>query len=143
MSAQEISAATIDFFNHIHHQAHQVMTTFEDSRTEKSRRLAAFEKLFKEEAAREEKQALESIAVILANLTSKKTAMVVEASKNVYDLDIQENKKLQQQMLSMQQISTDAKEELNNYVAKMENCFMKNTFSVAESRAMIENCLQE
>lgn len=143
MSAQEISAATIDFFNHIHHQAHQVMTTFEDSRTEKSRRLAAFEKLFKEEAAREEKQALESIAVILANLTSKKTAMVVEASKNVYDLDIQENKKLQQQMLSMQQISSDAKEELNNYVAKMENCFMKNTFSVAESRAMIENCLQE
>lgn len=67
----------------------------------------------------------------------------MEASKNVHDLDIQENKKLQQQMLSMQQISSDAKEELNNYVAKMENCFMKNTFSVAESRAMIENCLQE
>lgn len=143
MSAQQISKATVDFFNHLHHQAHNVMTTFEDGQTEKSRKLAAFEKLFKEEAAREEKQALENIAIILANLTSKKTALVMEASKNVHDLDIQENKKLQQQMLSMQQISTDAKEELCNYVAKTEKRFIENTFSLAESRAMIESSLQE
>lgn len=94
----------MDFFNDIHRQASKLKTILEESQTEKSKELDNFKKTFKvrfyagewihvkinwrietdkhpllykqEEAAKEEKDALEKIAVILANLTSRKTAMV-------------------------------------------------------------------
>ncbi|GLT89628.1 hypothetical protein SLE2022_076050 [Rubroshorea leprosula] len=142
-SAQEISNATADFLTDIYDQASEFMTTLEEWQTKKSQQLANFEKIFKEEAAREEKLALEKITSILANLTSKKTVLVSEASRNINDSGMQENRVLQHQMSMMQQVSTDAKEELSKYIAKMERHFIEDTFSAAESRSAMEDHLQD
>ncbi|KDP35584.1 hypothetical protein JCGZ_09022 [Jatropha curcas] len=142
-SSQVISKATMDFFSDLHCQASKVMTALRESQIKKINQLADFEKMFKEEAAREEKQALENITNILAALTSRKTAMVSEASRNIQDLSIQETRRFQQEMSSIQQVSTDAEEEISRYVEKVETHFIEDTFSVAESRAVMENILQE
>ncbi|EEF29376.1 kinesin-like protein KIN-5B [Ricinus communis] len=142
-SSQVISKAAVNFFCDLHHQASNVITALQESQIKKSHQLADFEKSFKEEAAREEKQALASIAEILATLTSRRTAVVSEASRNIHDLNLQENNRFQKDMSSMQQVSTDAKEEINRYVEQVERHFMEDTFSVAESRVIIENVLHE
>ncbi|KAA8518861.1 hypothetical protein F0562_016365 [Nyssa sinensis] len=143
VSAQVISKATVDFFNDLNHCVSKLMTILEESQIDKSHQLATFEKIFKEEAAREEKQAMEKIVVILATLTAKKTAMVSEASKNIQDSTIQGNKILLQEMSNMQQVSADAKKEMNEYIEKVKSQFLEDTFISAETRAAMENCLQE
>lgn len=142
-SAHEISKVTADFLADIHHQASEFMTTLEERQTKKFQQLANFEKTFKVEAEREEKQALEKITSILANLTSKKTAMVSEASRSIKDTDFQENKTLQHHMSMIQQISTDAKDGLSKYKEKAEQHFIEDTFLAAESRAFMEDHLQD
>ncbi|KAJ9180760.1 hypothetical protein P3X46_008969 [Hevea brasiliensis] len=142
-SSQVISKATVDFFNDLSCHASKVMTALQESQVKKIHQLADFEKMFKEEAAREEKQAFENIAEILAALTSRKTAMVSEISRNIQDLTIQEAKRFQQAMYSMQQVSSDAKEEISRYAEKAQMHFIEDTFSVAESRVAMENVHQE
>ncbi|KAJ0089052.1 hypothetical protein Patl1_31944 [Pistacia atlantica] len=143
VSAKEISKATVDFFSDLYQKASNVMTMLEVSQAQNSKELANFDKTFKEEAAKEEKEALDKIAVILSNLTSKKSAMVSEASKNAQDSSIQQNKRLQREISSMQQVSTDARTELSKYVEKVESHFMQDTFSAAESRTIIDNYIEE
>ncbi|XVE61822.1 hypothetical protein DITRI_Ditri06bG0070100 [Diplodiscus trichospermus] len=96
-----------------------------------------------EEAAREEKKALEMIAAILATLTSNNCAMVSEASRNLKESGIQDNRTLQQQIILLQQVSADAGKEMSKYLDKMESKFVEDTFSVAESRGVMEDGLQE
>lgn len=43
----------------------------------------------------------------------------------------------------MQQVATDARKELSKDLEKVESHFMEDTFSAAESQAVMENCLQE
>ncbi|XP_021289171.1 kinesin-like protein KIN-5B [Herrania umbratica] len=143
ISAQEISKATVDFMTDITNQASKLMTTLEEAQTKKSQQLTNFGNRFKEEAAREEKQALEKIAAILATLTSNRTAMVEEASRNMKDTDIQDNRILQQQISVLQQVTADAGKEMSKYMEKMESHFMEDTFSVAESRGIMEDGLKE
>ncbi|KAK0585310.1 hypothetical protein LWI29_026650 [Acer saccharum] len=142
-SAQEISKATVDFFSDIHHQASKLMIILEESHTEKSKELDHFKKMFKEEAAKEEKEAIEKITMILATLTSKKTSMVSEASSNIQDSSIQQKMRLQNEIVSIQQVSTDATMELSKHMERVESHFMEDTFSAAESKAIMENYLQE
>ncbi|GMP50697.1 hypothetical protein CsSME_00017210 [Camellia sinensis var. sinensis] len=142
-SAEVISRATIDFFNDLSHRAFQLKALLEESQIDKSHQLATFERMFKEEAAREEKQAMEKIAAILASLTAKKTAMVSEASRNIEDSTTQGNKRLLQGIFSMQQVSGDAKEEVNVYLEKVKRHFLEDTFTSAETKATMESCLQE
>ncbi|XVE96823.1 hypothetical protein REPUB_Repub02eG0256200 [Reevesia pubescens] len=143
ISAQEISKATITFLTDINNQASKFLTTLEETETKKFQQLTNFENRFKEEAAREEKQALEKIAAILATLTSNKSAMVSEASRNMKDLGIQDNRILQQQMSVLQQVSADARNEMNKYIEKMETNFVEDNFLVAESRGIMGDGLQE
>ncbi|XWS67011.1 hypothetical protein CRYUN_Cryun05aG0249500 [Craigia yunnanensis] len=143
ISAQEISKATVDFLTDINNQASKFMTTLEETQTKKSQQLTNFEDRFKEEAAREEKLAMEKIAAILATLTSNRSAMVSEASRNMKDLNIQDNRILQQQISVLQQVSADAGKETSKHIAKMESHFMEDTFSMAESRGIMEDGLQE
>lgn len=56
---------------------------------------------------------------------------------------MQQNKRLQKEISSMQQVSTDAKKELSKYAQKVESHFMEDTFSAAESRVIMENNIQE
>lgn len=143
VSSQVISKASVDFFNDLHHRASKLMTTLEGSQKQKFHQVETFEKMFKEESAREEKLAMEKIAVILANLTSKKTAMVSETSRYIQDSCMEENKRLQQEISNMQQIAVHAKKEVGEYLGKVEKHFLEDTFSAAENMAVMENYLQE
>ncbi|KAK2976567.1 hypothetical protein RJ640_024188, partial [Escallonia rubra] len=143
VSAQVFSRVTLDFFNDLNHRASKLMTVVEENQLDKSHHLATFEKMFKEGTARDEQQAMENIAAILANLTAKRTAMVSEASRNIQDISLQEKKILLQEMFSMQKVSADAMEELNIHNEKVKSHFFEDTFSSAEVRATMENCLQE
>ncbi|KAG8500871.1 hypothetical protein CXB51_002909 [Gossypium anomalum] len=143
ISAQEISKATFHFLTDINNQASKFMTVLEEMEAKKSQQLTNFENRFKEEAAREEKQAIEKIAAILATLTSNRSAMVSEASGCMKDMDIQDNRTLRQQMSMMQQVSADVGKEMYKYIEKVESHFVKDTFSAAESRGIMEDGLQE
>ncbi|XP_021819053.1 kinesin-like protein KIN-5B [Prunus avium] len=143
ISTQVISKATGNFFDDLHDRACQVMRSLEESQIQRVHQLVNFEKMFKEEAAKEEKQAMEKIAVILATLTSKKASIVSKASTNIQDTSKQDNTRLQKEMFVIQQVATDAGKELSEYFGKVESNFMTDTFSAAESHAIMENCLQE
>ncbi|KAL0375177.1 UNVERIFIED_CONTAM: Kinesin-like protein KIN-5B [Sesamum radiatum] len=142
-SAQVISSAAINFSNDLHRRASELMQLFEQSQAEKSLGLQNFEKMFKEEAQREEKIALEKIAVILSTLTARKTNIVSKASKGFEDSNIQESKRVLLELSSMQQVLTSEMEELNKYVEKVKDHYVDETFSSTEYRATIENYLQE
>lgn len=43
----------------------------------------------------------------------------------------------------MQQVAVHAKKEVSEYLGKVENHFVEDTFSVAETMAVMENYLQE
>ncbi|KAM7509768.1 hypothetical protein LguiB_008643 [Lonicera macranthoides] len=143
VSAQVISRATVDFYNELSHHASKLMTVVEENQIYKSNQLATFEKKFKEEAAREEKLAMEKIAAILATLTADRTAMVSKASRNIEDTNIQESKLLREEMSNMHQVSAVAKEGLNEYIEQVKSHFMEDAFASAEIKATMENCLQE
>jgi kinesin family protein 11 len=68
---------------------------------------------------------------------------VSEVSSDIYDTRVRENKILQRELSNMQKASSNAKEGLSKYVEKLERHFMEDTFSVAESKAVMENLLQE
>ncbi|XP_050384584.1 kinesin-like protein KIN-5B [Argentina anserina] len=142
-SAQVISKATVNFFDDLQNHASEVMKVIESSQVKRFHQLVNFEKMFKEEAAKDEKLAFDKITSILENLTSKKISMVSEASINIQHTDTQEHSILQKEVLNMQQVATDARKELSQHMEKVESHFMEDTFSAAESQVIMENCLQE
>ncbi|CAN8316834.1 unnamed protein product [Cochlearia groenlandica] len=142
-SAQEISNATSNIFSNIYKEAHSMMESIRASQSEKSRQLTTFEMMFKEEADREEKQALNDIGLILSKLTIKKTAMVSDASRSIREHDIQEEKRLQEQISGMQQVSIGAKEELCEYLKKAKTQFTENTIASAESITVMDTYLED
>ncbi|KAI3474061.1 hypothetical protein Pfo_028849 [Paulownia fortunei] len=143
VSAQVISSAAINFSNDLHRRASELMKHLEQSQTQKSLRLQNFEKMFKEEAFREEKLAMEKIAVILSTLTARKTDMVSKASKSFEDSTVQESKRLMLELSNMQQVLTSEMMELNDYAEKAKDHYVDGTFSSTECRVTIENLLQE
>lgn len=142
-SARVVSEAATNFFDDIHLRSSRVKKILEENQNERFEQLANFEKKFKEEVEREEVQALENIAAILATLTSNKTAMVSEASRNIKDTSMQQSKRLQLEMLNMQQVSKDGTKEVSRYVENVINNFVEQIFSASDIKATMENCLLE
>ncbi|ESQ52380.1 hypothetical protein EUTSA_v10016170mg [Eutrema salsugineum] len=142
-SAQEISDAASTIFSNIYNQAHGMVEAIRASQTEKSKQLAAFEMRFKEEAEREEKQALDDISLILSKITSKKNAMVSDASRSIREHDTEEEKRLHDQISGMQQVSIGAKKELCDYLKKAKTQFTENTIASAESITVMDSYLED
>ncbi|KAK1392615.1 kinesin-like protein KIN-5B [Heracleum sosnowskyi] len=142
-SARGISKATVDFFNDVSSHASNLAEMLEESQKYKSNQLAEFVKMFKEEAAKEEQLAMEKIAATLADLTTKRVAIVSEASKNIENTNLQENKVFLQEMSKMQQVSVSANKELNDFAERMKIQFIEETFTSAETKAMIAGCIEE
>ncbi|CAN1775497.1 Kinesin-like protein KIN-5B [Linum perenne] len=141
--AQMITKATMDFFSDINFQASKVTTALEESQIKQSDLLSNFQTTFQEETVREEKQALEDITKILRNLTSKRTTMVAEASRNMQGLRIEEHKKMQQEINNIHQISTDANDDMNRYAQEVERNFIEDSFSMAESSVAMKDAIRE
>ncbi|CAN1275076.1 Kinesin-like protein KIN-5B [Linum perenne] len=141
--AQMITKATMDFFSDINVQASKVTTALEESQIKQSDLLSNFQTTFQEETVREEKQALEDITKILRNLTSKRTTMVAEASRNMQGLRIEEHKKMQQEINNIHQISTDANDDMNRYAQEVERNFIEDSFSMAESSVAMKDAIRE
>ncbi|KAK7279432.1 hypothetical protein RJT34_24485 [Clitoria ternatea] len=142
-SARVVSEAALNFFDDIHLCSSRVMKILEETQNERFQQLANFEKKFKEEVEREDGQALEKIAAILAALTSKRTAMVSEASRNMQDTSVEQSKRLQQEMLNMKQVSKDATKEVSEYVENVKSHFVEQILSSSDIKATMENCLLE
>ncbi|KAG5112882.1 hypothetical protein AAZX31_13G116600 [Glycine max] len=142
-SARVVSEAAVNFFDDIHLRSSRVMKILEENQNERFQQLTNFEKKFKEEVEREEEQALEKIAEILAALTSKKTAMVSEASRHMQDTSMQQSKRLQLEMLNMQQVSKDGTKEVDEYVENVKSHYVQQIFSASDIKATMENCLLE
>lgn len=143
VSAHVVSKATMDFFNDVHNHASEIKSIIEECHAERVCQLNDFEKKFKEEAAREERLALEQVAVILGNLTSKKNKMVSEAANGIIDLSTREEQRLHHQTTHMQHIAADGRKELTEYIVEAENNFLEDTFSAGESRAVLDSCFEE
>lgn len=143
VSAQVISSATINFSNDLHRRASELMKLLEQSQAKKSLRLQNFEKMFKEEASREEELAMEKIAAILSTLTSKRTDMVSKASKCIEDSTVEESKKLLQELSNMQNVLTSEVRDLSEYAEKVKDLYVDETFSSAQCRVAMENSLLE
>ncbi|XP_057427168.1 kinesin-like protein KIN-5B [Lotus japonicus] len=142
-SARKVSEATVNFFNDIHLRTSRVMRTLEETQNETFDQLAKFEKKFKDEVTRDEEQALEKIAAILASLTSKRTAMVSEASRNMQDTSMQQSNRLQLEMVNMQQVSKDATKEVGEYIQIAKSQFVNQVYSASDIEATMVNCLLE
>ncbi|KAL2323334.1 hypothetical protein Fmac_027713 [Flemingia macrophylla] len=142
-SARVVSEAAVNFFNDIHLRSSKVMKILEETQNERFQHLANFEKKFKEEVEREEGQALEKIAAILASLTSTRTAMVSEASRHMQDTSMQQSKRLQLEMFNMQQVSKDGTKEVHKYVENVKNHFVDQVFSASEIKAIMDDDLLE
>ncbi|KAK4759636.1 hypothetical protein SAY87_022767 [Trapa incisa] len=141
-SAQTMTKATLVFVNDLYSQASEVIKLLEETRAEKNQQLAKFEKMFQEEAAREEKQALEQVAAILETLTLKRTQKFSDASNSIKDSNTRDIKRLQKEMLHMQTLSGNTRNELTEYMARVENNFYADTFSTSESWAIMNSCFQ-
>ncbi|KAI3991527.1 hypothetical protein MKX01_017146 [Papaver californicum] len=143
VSAQVISKATIDFFDDLNQRTSKLIIILEETQAEKSHQLAAFGKAFQEESAKEEKLALEKIAEIIGTLTSKKTAIVAVALKNFDEENIEVSKRLQNEVFEVQHVSEDAKNNWNEYSETLKKNFTEDAFAAAESKATMENILEE
>ncbi|GJY59500.1 integrase, catalytic region, zinc finger, CCHC-type containing protein [Tanacetum coccineum] len=105
--------------------------------------LAAFEKNFKEDAAKEEQLAIENISAILRNLISKQTLRVSQVSGKIDEVSSQDNKMMLQDVSNMMQVSDDGKTEANKYIEKVKSLFTEETCISTESSTLLENCREE
>ncbi|MCH83838.1 125 kDa kinesin-like protein, partial [Trifolium medium] len=123
-------------------EANDVIDSIHNSLDEQKQLVAfSIQQQEEEEVARDEEEALDKISTILSNLTSKRIAMVSEASRNMQDTSVQQSKKLQLEMLNLQQVSKDATKEVNEYVENANNQFVEQIFSVNNFKATMEDCL--
>ncbi|KVH99960.1 Kinesin, motor domain-containing protein [Cynara cardunculus var. scolymus] len=147
MSAHEISRATIDFFNDLSQRATKLMAVLEENHKTRSHQLAAFEKKFKEDAAREEHLAIENISEIIRNLTAKQTSRVSEASRKIDHLSSQDNKILLQDISNMLQVSDDGKAEVGYSLLHWDNTQLAidrlNESSMVETESFIREKIHE
>ncbi|MED6172733.1 hypothetical protein PIB30_118108 [Stylosanthes scabra] len=67
--------------------------------------------------------------------------MVSEASRNMQDLSTQHSKRLQQEMLNIQQVSKDATKEVCEYVENSKCHFVEQICSANVSKSSMENSL--
>ncbi|XP_051130150.1 kinesin-like protein KIN-5B [Andrographis paniculata] len=142
-SAKAISHAAIDFSNDLRTRAFKLIQLLEQNQIEKSNRFHTFEEKFKNEALKEEKLAMDKIAVILSTLTSMKTDMVSKASKSLEDSCIQESQSVMLELSNIREVLASETMELNDYMEKAKDRYVEDTFSSTECRAALENTLQE
>ncbi|KAK1271234.1 putative 125 kDa kinesin-related protein [Acorus gramineus] len=118
VSTLVISKTTIDFFNDFHSRASRLMKILEENHIERSCQIASFEMKFKVDS-------------------------VSEALKNMSDVNIEDKRKLEQEMFSIQKVSEDAKKEWNSYIRKVESQIQEDTFTMAGARGTMEHILQD
>ncbi|XP_054817526.1 kinesin-like protein KIN-5B [Prosopis cineraria] len=143
ISAQLISEAALNFFDDIQQHSSRAVKIIEETQNERTDQLLKFEKLFKEEAAKEEEQALEKIVAILANLTSNRNVRVSEASRNMQDTSLKQSKRLLLEMYNVQKISEDATKEVGKNVENVKSHFTVQSVFASDAKTLMENCLQD
>ncbi|KAL4198691.1 hypothetical protein AMTRI_Chr03g141330 [Amborella trichopoda] len=143
VSTQLISKTTVDFLENLHTNASMINKVLDESQTEKSRKLADFEKAFKQNSAEEDKMVLEKIAKLLATSSARKADIIATAIQDMDTTATNETEKLQHNVCKIQQVSVEAKREWNAYIEKVESQFQENTFAAGGIRSKMETNLQE
>ncbi|GAB4833750.1 hypothetical protein Ancab_031999 [Ancistrocladus abbreviatus] len=143
VSAQIISKQTIGFFDNLYNHVSKLMANVKESQDRNYHHLINVEKIFKEQSAEEEKQAVEKITAILAGLTTKKTAMVSEALRTISNARTQENKLVLQELSNMQQVSTNGRAAMNGHSEEVERYFLESSHLLTQTRATMQEHVKE
>uniref|UniRef100_A0ACD5WX50 Uncharacterized protein n=1 Tax=Avena sativa TaxID=4498 RepID=A0ACD5WX50_AVESA len=142
-SAQVMSKTSIDFFNDISTQASRIMKLMDQSQRGSSSQLVEFEKGFKELAIREDQDARNKIAGILADLTAKKTTMVSKYIRQLSEKYSEDQKHIILEMSNLQQVSCNGKKEATSCAGKIESQFQEVKSSHANTKDQMGDVLQQ
>ncbi|XP_072958976.1 kinesin-like protein KIN-5B isoform X2 [Typha angustifolia] len=141
-STQAISRTALDFYSDLEICASRLMKHIEEHRMDKLLWQADFEKAFQEVSAKQEKEAVDKIAEVLASLTTTKTNMVSEAISRLMDKCSEESNKLQLDLSCMQRVSDNTKKQWIAYIEKIESQFYEDASSTAKIKSNMENVFQ-
>ncbi|XP_072983221.1 kinesin-like protein KIN-5B isoform X2 [Typha latifolia] len=141
-STQAISRTALDFYSDLEICASRLMKHIEEHRTDKLLWQADFEKAFQEVSAKQEKEAVDKIAEVLASLTTTKTNMVSEAISRLQEKCSEESNKLQLDLSCMQRVSDNTKKQWIAYIEKIESQFHEDASSSAKIKSNMENVFQ-
>ncbi|XP_021745533.1 kinesin-like protein KIN-5B [Chenopodium quinoa] len=144
VSAQEINKATVAFFDEICSHASELISSLEESQARNHNYLKKFEKVFEEQSAKEEQQAIEKIVSALATLRTNKAALVSQELRNIYESGLEDSMESQKNLSRIQQASVAAKNALNGHVENVEGHVLTDLFLLTEinesMKEQIEQC---
>ncbi|GAB2300506.1 hypothetical protein Dimus_034549 [Dionaea muscipula] len=138
LSAELITNETNGFFNNLYGHASKLIENLKESQNRNNCHLEELEKKFKEESTKEEKQAVEKIATILASLTAGKTAMLSEALRTIRDTRIQENQMLHLELSNMQHASIQGEKAMSGHFQRVEQHFLEDSYLLTQTNASME-----
>ncbi|KAL9237653.1 hypothetical protein vseg_012174 [Gypsophila vaccaria] len=134
VSAEAITKATRGFFHEICAHASKLMGHLEGSQRRNHNDLINFEKKFKEESAKEEKQAIEKIVSALTTLTSNTEALVSQTVRNMNESRLLYDKACQQNLSKIQEVSLAADNVMSEHMESAESHFLTDLYLLTEIR---------
>ncbi|KAK9664306.1 hypothetical protein RND81_14G032400 [Saponaria officinalis] len=143
VSAEAITKATRGFFDEICTYASELMGNLEDSQRRNHNDLINFEKKFKDESAKEEKQAIEKIVSALATLTTNKAALVSETVRNINETRLLHNKACQKNVSKIQEVSLVAETAMTEHMESAESHFLTDLYLLTEMRATKDELINQ
>ncbi|KNA11537.1 hypothetical protein SOVF_134130 [Spinacia oleracea] len=146
-SAQEITKATLGFFDEICRHASELTNNLEESQTRNHNYLKKFEKVFEEQSVKEEQQAIEKIVSALGTLRTNKAALVTQALRNINETGLKDYVACQKNLSKIQQASTAAKNTLNGHMENVEGNVLTDVYLLTgingSMKEHIEQCSRQ
>eukprot|EP01018_Ginkgo_biloba_P020680 Gb_35173 [translate_table: standard] len=142
-STRIISKMTMDFFERLDKHSFTLGQFVEETQAAHEKNLEELAKSYEECAAYEEKQTLEKIAEMVASSTARKTELMRSAVHNIRESAVSKAHELQQGMLNMQHVTSDAQNQWKMYMKQAEHYYVEDTASVAAGQSSIEEIIHD
>ncbi|GAB2226899.1 hypothetical protein Droror1_Dr00008696 [Drosera rotundifolia] len=143
VSAETITKETNRFFDNLCSRVSRLQSNLNESHTRNFHHLENFEKMFKEESAKEERRAADEIVAILGKLMSNKRSMVFEALKTIQHTRTQEHEQLGLELSNMQQVSIKGEKAMNEHLERAEQCFLEDSCFLTQTSITMEHHLDK
>lgn len=146
-TARSVSKIAVNFFETLDMHASKFTQIVGEAQTVNDQKLSEFEKKFEECAANEEKQLLEKVAELLASSNARKKNLVQMAVHDLRESGCSRTSKLQQEMSTMQESTSNVKAEWTVHMEKTESHYLEDTSAVESGKNDMEdvlhNCLEK
>lgn len=143
VSTDMIAKATVGFFDEICGHASELIANLEETQTRNYNHLRKFEKMFKEQSAKQEQQAIEKIVSALAVLTTNNKSLVSDTLRNIHETETQDKMLWRQHLSNIQQVSTTAKMAMSGHMEIVEEHCLRDSYLQTQMRATMEEHIQE